>query len=249
VLGERFDIKMLNVPVQPKIGRRVESPSSRSTADSAGGTGGKAASATSTAHQSTTNIQIHNHVGAARSLPTLPPRDSPLKTSCEPAVLDTPKTDIDDEPELVMYVADSLVQPPPALKTSTFDGEPDGDVEELADNVALKRFRQRQTVETSFVVDVSFLRHVIATLIRNHNITTTNNDLRDILAHFGDVELRTQKQVVKSRSTKKSGMCGCADVDMDDVIEIVGKVLVNGVNLAKNMPAFLQFLVGLGLSI
>jgi hypothetical protein len=181
----------------------------------------------------------------AQSLPTLPPRDSPLKTSCEPAVLGTPKTD--DEPELVMYVADSLAQPPPALKTSTFDGEPE--VEELCENVELRRFRQRATIETSFVIDVAFLRHVIATLIRNHNIATTNDDLRDVLAYFGDVELRMEKQVVKSRAPKKSGMCGCADVDVDDIIEVVGKVLVGGVNLAKKMPAFIEFLAGLGLSI
>jgi hypothetical protein len=124
----------------------------------------------------------------------------------------------------------------------------DGEVEVLAENIALQKFRQRPTKETTFVIDVNFLRHVIKTLLVNHNITTTPQDLDDVLQFFGDVDIRRERQAVRTRSVKKSGVC-CSDIDADDVVEIVSKVLVNGVNLVKQMPRFITFLQELGLSI
>ena len=220
----------MNLPVNAKIGRRVDSPSSRSTAD--------------TATSSTTNIAIHNFVGAAQSLPTLPVRDSPLRTSAEPAVLATPKSD--DELKTSTFDPDAEVVETRGARVDMGD---DGELEIIHENVPLTKFRERATPKASFVVDVAFLRHVINTLIANHSIVSTSRDLEEILSFFGEVELRRERQVVLKRAPKKSVLCGCSADDVEQTVEMVGKILVNGVNLAKNMPKFLEFLGGLGLSI
>jgi hypothetical protein len=97
------------------------------------------------------------------------------------------------------------------------------------------------------VVDVRFLKHVIKTLITNHNIITTPHDLECILSYYGDVEIKTNKQVIQHRGVKKKSVC--SDVDSDEVIEIVNKVLVNGVNIVRKVPDFIAFMQSLGLSL
>jgi hypothetical protein len=169
------------------------------------------------------------------------------RESTEPAVLSTP--------------VDPLATPSP-LQTSKFEHDSEvvethgafvvvndnGEVEIINDNIPLQRFRKITDTQPDSVVDVRFLRHVIQVLITNHNITTTPQDLENVLSFFGDVDVRRERQVVKARSAKNKGGC-CSDVDVDDVMEIVSKVLVNGVNIIKSMPKFIQFLEDLGLSI
>jgi hypothetical protein len=187
-----------------KIGRRVDSPHSKSKSST----------------RSETNIQISNIVG---SIPS-----EPLTTS-DPVVLATPPDN----------VIDSLtqIQLPSELKTS----------EPTSDNPEFKRFRFRAADQLELVADVNFLRHVIKTLISNHHITTDIKDLNDVLNYYGDVDIKTDKQVVQHRGIKKKGMC--SDVDADEVIEIVEKVLVNSVNIMKKLPDFVQFLSSLGLNL
>jgi hypothetical protein len=217
----------MNIPVNAKIGRKVECSQS------------KRFSSPSTNQHSGTNISIHNVIGAG-SLPTLPTRES-----SEPVLLATPAD-----------VPDSLALPSPLI-TSKF--EPDdvdsevvqtkapihvlrdnGEVEVLAENIGLKRFRKRVEQEVSVVIDVNFLRHVIKTLLVNHHITPTADDMKDILAYFVESEVRIETQPVKHRGVKMGGCC--SDVDVGEVVEVGRKYLVDGVNLAKKMPRFLEFL-------
>jgi hypothetical protein len=178
----------------------------------------------------------------------------PQRELSEPAVLGTPVGDC---------VPDSLAVPSPLI-TSKFEPESDaevvetkgakcvlrndGEVEVLTENIPLQRFRKKAESRSDIVVDVAFLRHVIQVLITNHGIITTPRDLEQILSFFGDVDVRRERQVVKTRSAKNKGGC-CSDVDVDEVVEIVQKVLVNGVNIIKQMPRFIGFLQELGLSI
>jgi hypothetical protein len=207
----------ISANVSPKIGRRVDSPSSRSSVD--------VLSRSKPSAKSQTNISIRNFVGA---LPT-----EPLTTS-EAVVLGTAGDN----------VVDSLtqIQVPDSLKTSEFKRD-----EPPTDDIELRRFRQNQEV-FDIVVDVRFLKQVIKTLIANHHITTTPHDLECILSLYGDVEVKTDKQVVQHRGIKKKkGVC--SEVDADEVIEIVEKVLVNGINIVKKLPDFVQFLSSLGLNL
>jgi hypothetical protein len=57
------------------------------------------------------------------------------------------------------------------------------------------------------------LKHVINVILTNHHITTDANDLRDILSYYGEVDMRTSKEVVKTRGVKKRVLCGDVDVD------------------------------------
>jgi hypothetical protein len=91
-----------------------------------------------------------------------------------------------------------------------------------------------------------FLKHVINVILSNHHITTDISDLRDILSYYGDVDMRTSKEVVKTRGVKK-GLCG--NVDVDEVMEIVSKILVNGVNIAKRVPELVEYIQQLGISL
>jgi hypothetical protein len=91
-------------------------------------------------------------------------------------------------------------------------------------------------VYDDFVVDVKFLKHVINVILSNHHI----------LSYYGDVDMRTSKEVVKTRGVRK-GLCG--NVDVDEVIEIVSKILVNGVNIAKRVPVLVEYIQQLGISL
>jgi hypothetical protein len=114
------------------------------------------------------------------------------------------------------------------------------------DDIELRRFRQNQDV-LDIAVDVKFLKLIIKTLITNHHITTTPHDLECILSHYGEVEVKTDKQVVKHRGVKKKAIC--SNVDTDEVIDIIQKILVNGVNIVRKIPDFVEFLGELGLSL
>ena len=168
--------------------------------------------------RSGTNIHISNVIGAG--------------SLTEPAILATPACVVDSLAE---------IQVPTELKsTDCADGPP-------TDNPEFKRFRFRATDQLEFAADVRFLKHVIKTLIENHHITTDVKDLNDVLSYYGDVEVRTDRQVVQHRGVKRAGLC--SSVDADEVIDIVQKVLVNGVNIVKRVPDFVQFLSELGLTL
>ena len=131
----------------------------------------------------------------------------------------------------------------PGALASTFDINTD----DLQSNQDIKRFEIKSETHEPIVIDVKFLRHVIDTLIRNHNITTTPQDLTDILTYFGEVDIRTQKQTIQTRGVKS--WWSCSDVDAAEVVETVSKILVNGVNIVKRVPDFISYLSNLGIAI
>jgi hypothetical protein len=112
--------------------------------------------------------------------------------------------------------------------------------------VELLRCPVKNIVYDDFVVDVKFLKHVIHVILSNHHISTDANDLRDILSYYGEVDMRTSTEIVKTRGVKKHI---CSNVDVDDVIEIVQKILVNGVNIAKRVPELVEYIQQLGITL
>ena len=214
----------MNISPDLKVGRRIGSPSSR--------------------HTSNHSIEIHNrnivNVGSLRTIDV-------QNESFVPEVLGTPP--------------DSLIIPSP-LQTSKFDQNDESvqiqDVLETpSDNIDIRSFdvksddvkniaRHRLDPDSkSVVVDTGFLKHVISVLISNHGITTDVKDLEDIFGYYGDVEVKTQKQYVQKRGSKKRGIC--SNVDLDVVIDVVKKVVVNGINILKKVPDFIGYLETLGI--
>jgi hypothetical protein len=64
------------------------------------------------------------------------------------------------------------------------------------------------------------------------------------------VEVRTEHQTILSRDIDlEPTCCGTTSKQKHQIIEVITKILVNGVNIAKNLPEFVSFLNGLGISI
>jgi hypothetical protein len=112
-------------------------------------------------------------------------------------------------------------------------------------NQEVRSFDVRSDDVKNIVVDVGFLKHVITVLISNHHIDTDVKDLEDIFSYYGNVEVKTQKQYVQKRGSKKRGIC--SNVDLDDVIDVVSKVVVNGINILKRVPEFVGYIESLGI--
>jgi hypothetical protein len=100
--------------------------------------------------------------------------------------------------------------------------------------------------DTEINIDVNFLKHVIKVLLTNHNITIDNKDIEDILKYFGDVEIITNKEIIKTRDVKSRGFC-CCDVDQEEIITFIKKILLNGYNIVKYLPELVEFIDELGL--
>jgi hypothetical protein len=115
------------------------------------------------------------------------------------------------------------------------------------DHVQIRHFEAKPEDLFKLDVDVNFWKHVIKILITNHHITTDHKDLSDILMYCGDVDIKAEQQHIKTRSAKNKRLCG--NVDIDEVIEITQKVFVNGVNILKRLPDFIQFLSELGVNV
>jgi hypothetical protein len=125
------------------------------------------------------------------------------------------------------------------------------EIESFDQNPKLKRFKARTLREAEFNVDVEFLRHCIHTLIVKHNITITTVDVEAIMSFFGPVEIRTSRKHIVEREPREP-KCGCfggSERTTDRIVEVVKKVIVQGVNIAKYVPALVDFLTELGISL
>jgi hypothetical protein len=226
----------MNCPISATIGRRVNSPT------------GKDRSNTTQQTRNEMNISINNFVRAD----PLPTRDnSPLTNEHE---LTEAGTAVPCELSRAVVLGTNIdpVVIPDQLKTSEaskFTDENELECEDLCDNVDLKRFRFHNNDRLDLTVDVLFLKHTIKTIITNHNIVTTPKDLEDILSHFGEVDVRIERQRVLSRAPKKSGFCGCSDEEVGEFVETIQKILIGSVNVTKKLPAFIGFLTDLGISV
>jgi hypothetical protein len=125
------------------------------------------------------------------------------------------------------------------------------EIESFDQNPKLKRFKARTLREAEFNVDVEFLRHCIHTLIVKHNITITTVDVEAIMSFFGPVEIRTSRKHIIEREPPEP-KCGCfggSERTTDRIVEVVKKVIVQGVNIAKYVPALVDFLTDLGIAL
>jgi hypothetical protein len=125
------------------------------------------------------------------------------------------------------------------------------EIESFDQNPKLKRFKARTLREAEFNIDVAFLRHVIQTLIVNHNITITAVDVQAIMSFFGPVEMRTsRKHIIEREPPEPKCLCfGGSERTTDKVVEVVKKVIVQGVNIAKYVPALVEFMTQLGITL
>jgi hypothetical protein len=147
------------------------------------------------------------------------------------------------EPIITKDVEEQYLKPEPP-KTNEIELEAlDSD---LVDNAKLKRFRARTQREASFTIDVEFLKNVIHVLLINHNITVTSRDIHDIMGFFGEVDIRTKKQRVIERDID-AGCCSAKQ--REKFIEVIQKIIVLGINVKKYVPALVEFLTDLGLSL
>jgi hypothetical protein len=140
------------------------------------------------------------------------------------------------EPEL-LSTNDDIIKPVQSLPTFTKNP--------LIGVIKPKRINEN----IEFKIDTDFLRHVIKTILSNHNIIIDGNDVSDILGYFGSVEIVTNKEVVKSRDVKNKGLCCCADVDQDEVITFIKKIVVAGYNIVKYLPDLVDFINELGINL
>jgi hypothetical protein len=132
-------------------------------------------------------------------------------------------------------------------KTESADTAPI-ELEELPDqNPKLRKFKAGTLRTAEFNIDVSFLRHVIHILITNHALTLTAADIHDIFAYFGEVEVRLKKRKIVERDVEDTGCCGPAH--REKIVEVIQKILVLGLNIAKYCPELVKFMADLGISL
>jgi hypothetical protein len=103
--------------------------------------------------------------------------------------------------------------------------------------------------EAEYIIDCDFLKHIINILIQNHSITVNKMDLDNILSYFGDVDVRTRKERIMEREVGESGCCGCSEKTRDKIIEVIQKVVLNGLSIAKHIPDLAEFLGSIGVSL
>jgi hypothetical protein len=160
-------------------------------------------------------------------------------------------------------VSDADKYPEPCIIMRAVGGEPDllasnTTTEEVKPVQSLPNFNKnpllniikpkRINENIEFKIDTDFLRHVIKVLISNHNIAIDNKDINDILAHFGAVEIITDKEIIRTRDVKTKGLC-CCDIDQEEVITFIKKIVVCGYNIVKYLPEMVEFINELGINL
>jgi hypothetical protein len=121
--------------------------------------------------------------------------------------------------------------------------------EEFEQNPRLRICREVEVAPPEFIIDVSFLRHVITTILTRYNITLANKDIQGILAYWGDVTIETRRQVIKERTAGEPGCCGISEKEIEKIVETIKKLYIEGVNVIKHVPALIKFLSDIGINI
>jgi hypothetical protein len=119
---------------------------------------------------------------------------------------------------------------------------------EFPANPKLKRVHTNRIYDADYTIDCDFLKHVIAILISHYNIQLTRLDVQSIVSYFGEVAVKTKKQKIKVRDVDAaSGSCGGAAA-REEIVELIKKVSLNGLSIAKHIPDLLEFLKSIGIS-
>jgi hypothetical protein len=164
------------------------------------------------------------------------------------SIVELPITAVEaEQPRDVEHAPIPPLPPSPVVETSLELHE----IESFDQNPKLKRFKARTLREAEFNSDVAFLRHCIQTLIVQHGITITAADVESIMGFFGPVEMRTsRKHIIEREPPEPTCLCfGGSERTTDKIVEVVKKVIVQGVNIAKYVPALVEFLTELGISL
>jgi hypothetical protein len=189
-------------------------------------------------NDSTTNLTV-NVFGTSADVSDAIPLSS---------IVELPTTAVEAEPRDVEHAP---VPPAAAATTAVEQSSLElHEIESFDQNPKLKRFKARTLREADFNIDVAFLRHVIQTLIVNHNITITAVDVQAIMSFFGPVEMRTSRKHIIEREPAEPCLCfGGSERTTDKIVEVVKKVIVQGVNIAKYVPALVEFMTQLGITL
>jgi hypothetical protein len=196
------------------------------------------------AQDTTTNIYVQTILGSSAEVSEaerLDLKSGPLSRK----VVVKPPVSTFDLPDVDEPVEEAIV---PVKTESTATDESTLELEELPDqNPKLRKFKAGTLRTAEFNIDVSFLRHVIHILITNHALTLTATDIHDIFAYFGEVEVRIKKRKIVERDVEDSGCCGPAH--REKIVEVIQKILVLGLNIAKYCPELVKFMGDLGISL
>jgi hypothetical protein len=134
-----------------------------------------------------------------------------------------------------------------ASNTTTEEIKPTASLPNFNKNPLLNVIKpSRVHKDTGINIDTNFLKHVIKVLLANHKIEIDNRDIEDILKYFGSVEIITDKEIIRTRDVKNKGSC-CCDVDQEEIMTFIRKILLNGYNLVKYLPELVEFINEIGL--
>jgi hypothetical protein len=132
-----------------------------------------------------------------------------------------------------------------ALPSAAVSG---ADCEEFDQNPRLRKFHAKRLEEQEFVCDVEFLRNIIKVLIVNHHISITPQDWEDILGVWGDVVVKTTDRRITSRDVEPT-CCGTTAKQKEQILTVVKSIMLNGLSLAKHLPAVVSFLGEIGIAL
>jgi hypothetical protein len=171
-----------------------------------------------------------------------------VKESILPPALDVPDEAPDGErrelrEKIKTFIKEPIVAGVSSRSARAQEETTETELEELDQNPKLKIYKARRFYDNAqVVIDVQFLIHVIKILIEHYHITVTKTDMEAIMSYFGEVEIITKNEVAKTREVEPASCCGMKNVTIEKIIQIVKKILVNGVNVAKYFPDFMDFL-------
>jgi hypothetical protein len=143
----------------------------------------------------------------------------------------------------------SSVAEVPEVNVTPINETIEHELEDFDQNPKLKILKAKRFYDDKqVVIDVGFLIHVIKILIEHYHITICKTDIEEILTYFGTCEVGTKKQIIKTRDVEPATCCGMKEIEIEKIVTIIKKIVLNGCNIAKYFPALVDFLVEIGVS-
>jgi hypothetical protein len=138
---------------------------------------------------------------------------------------------------------------PEAVTPTPTNERVETELEDFDQNPKLKILKAKRFYDDKqVIIDVGFLIHVIKILIEHYHITICKTDIEEILTYFGTCEVGTKKQIIKIRDVEPATCCGMKEIDVEKIVTVIKKIVLNGCNIAKYFPALVDFLIEIGVS-
>jgi hypothetical protein len=159
----------------------------------------------------------------------------------------TPKTPIIERDAVIPDNNIFITEPPAVAAAEKIETE----LEDFEQNPKLRVIKAKRFYDDKeVVIDVNFLIHVIKVLIQRYHIIICKKDVEEILSYFGTVEIGTKKQTIKTREVEPASCCGgMKNIDVETIIHIIKKIVLNGCNIGKYFPDLVTFLSDIGVNV